>query len=101
MKKMNINRLNRLCVCFALLLFGFQIPCWAANCDPCEAVDVCSPNGNGKVIEIDVVYTGGVFGNVRGGERTGSTYMGLAELGFTGDSEKLGLWKNGTFFVGG
>jgi porin len=73
----------------------------ANDCDPCEAVDTCSSNGNGKAIEMEFTYTGGVFGNVRGGDRRGSTYMGLAELGFTGDSEKLGLWKNGTFFVSG
>ena len=70
-----------------------------ADCDPCGSVLSCSSDG--KAIEIDVTYTGGVFGNVHGGERTGSTYMGLAEIGFTGDSEKLGLWKNGTFFVSG
>jgi len=69
-----------------------------ADCDPCGAVS-CSPNG--KAIEMDFSYIGGVFGNMHGGERTGSTYMGLAEIGFTGDSEKLGLWKNGTFFVSG
>ena len=72
-----------------------------ADCDPCDAVETCSPNDNGKAIEIGAVYTGGVFSNLRGGERTGTTYVGVAEIGITGDSEKLGLWKNGTFFVGG
>ena len=77
--------------CFADLLY--------ADCNPCHPVSFCSFGG--QAIEMEVTYTGGVFGNLRGGERTGSTYMGLAELGFTGDSEKLGLWKNGTFFVSG
>jgi len=69
-----------------------------ADCDPCDAVS-CFPND--KAIEMDFTYSGGVFGNMHGGKRTGSTYMGLTEIGFTGDSEKLGLWQNGTFFVSG
>ena len=87
----------RFVVCLTIL-FACSSVLWA-NCDPCSNVFSCSSDG--KAIEIDLTYTGGVFGNVHGGKRTGSTYMGLAEIGFTGDSKKLGLWKNGTFFVSG
>jgi porin len=51
------------------------------------------------IIDIDFTYTGGVFSNVRGGEQRKTVYLGLAELGFTADTEKWGLWKNGTFHV--
>ena len=71
------------------------------ECEPCDAVESCSFNGTGKAIEIGAVYTGGVFSNLRGGGRTGTTYMGVAEIGITGDTEKMGLWRNGTVFVGG
>jgi porin len=88
-------------VVFLTMFLAYGSLLRADDCNPCGAVDACSTNENGKAIEMDFSYTGGGFGNVRGGERRGSTYVGLAELGFTGDLEKLGLWKNGTFFVGG
>lgn len=64
----------------------------------------CFPNVNlhgGDAVHVDYVYTGGVFNNARGGfqTRSGSSYIGLFELGMTFDTEKLGLWKNGTFYM--
>lgn len=53
-----------------------------------------------RAVQVDGTYTGAVFGNVHGGYRNQSTYMGVAEIGITTDTEKLGLWKNGRFFVG-
>ncbi len=55
----------------------------------------------GEAIHLDYVYSGGVFNNSRGGLQTrdASSYVGIATISLTGDTEKLGLWKNGTFFV--
>lgn len=60
------------------------------------------PNLHGNdALHFDYVYTGAVFNNARGGTRTkGATaYNGLFEIGITADTEKLGLWKNGTFYM--
>ena len=60
------------------------------------------PNLHGnEALHFDYVYTGGVFNNARGGERTkgSTTYNGLFEIGITADTEKFGLWKNGTFYM--
>ena len=86
-------------ICLVALLCCANVLC--ANSGPCNRIETCSPNEEGKAVEIGVVYTGGVFSNLRGGEQTGTTYMGVAEVGITGDTEKLKLWRNGTFFVGG
>lgn len=62
----------------------------------------CFPNIHGnEALHFDYVYTSAVFNNARGGAQTkgGTVYNGLFEFGITADTEKLGLWKNGTFFV--
>ena len=93
---------------FALICLSILFCCTGtlcANCDhvfpfpdPCEVPACIEESKNGKAIEIDAMYTGGVFSNLRGGERTGTTYMGVAEIGITADTEKMRLWRNGTFF---
>ncbi|MDR3110965.1 MAG: carbohydrate porin [Planctomycetaceae bacterium] len=52
----------------------------------------------GDAVHFDYLYSGGVFTNTRGGVRKGMVYNGIAELSMTADTEKLGLWKNGTFY---
>ncbi len=55
----------------------------------------------GEAIHFDYVYTGGLFNNARGGVQTrrASSYAGVFDFGMSFDTEKLGLWKNGTFYV--
>ena len=60
------------------------------------------PNLHGtEALHFDYVYNGGVFNNARGGAQTrnGTVYNGCFEIGITADTEKLGLWRNGTFFM--
>ena len=60
------------------------------------------PNIHGsEALHFDYIYTGGVFNNSRGGMRTknATSYIGIFDLGITADTEKLGLWKNGTFYT--
>ena len=62
----------------------------------------CFPNiHGGEAIHLDYLYTGGVFNNSRGGIRTreATVYTGISDIGITIDTKKLGLWKNGTFYV--
>ncbi|MGL6194802.1 MAG: carbohydrate porin [Thermoguttaceae bacterium] len=59
------------------------------------------PNLHGfEGVHICYLYQGGVYTNARGGYQTrnATTYNGKAELGLTVDTEKIGLWKNGTFY---
>lgn len=60
------------------------------------------PNLHGsEAIHFDYMYTGGIFNNARGGMQTkgATSYVGIFDLGITADTEKLGLWKNGTFYT--
>ena len=66
--------------------------------DVWECQNACPHDG--KAVEIDFAYTGGIFSNVHGGERRKTVYTGVLDLGITAETEKLGLWKNGQFFVG-
>ena len=85
-------------LCF-LTAFFVCANSFGAGCGTAWGCRAVCPHG-GQAVQVDYTYTGGVFGNVSGGKTNRSTYMGLAELEFTADTEKLGLWKNGTFFVG-
>jgi porin len=60
------------------------------------------PNIHGNdALHFDYSYVGGVFNNSRGGEQTSNStrYVGIFDVGITADTEKLGLWKNGTFYT--
>lgn len=46
-------------------------------------------------------YKGEFASNLKGGIKTGSTYLGLADLFLEFDTENAGLWKGGTFMVHG
>jgi porin len=62
----------------------------------------CFPRIHGNdALHFDYTYTGGVFNNARGGAQTkGATaYVGIFDFGITADTEKWGLWKNGTFYM--
>jgi porin len=50
-------------------------------------------------VHLQAGYIGEVIGNVSGGLRTGAIYEGLLEVGVRVDTEKAGLWKNGTFQI--
>jgi carbohydrate-selective porin OprB len=45
------------------------------------------------------VYTLDLATNMSGGLEQGFAYLGNIDLTFTFDTEKLGFWKNGSFFV--
>ena len=44
-------------------------------------------------------YTLDLASNIKGGVDQGSAYLGNIDLTFTFDTEKLGFWKNGYFFI--
>lgn len=56
-------------------------------------------HGN-EAIHFDYLYTGGGFHNACGGmiTRNATTYIGIADFSVTIDTQKLGWWKNGTFY---
>jgi porin len=54
-----------------------------------------------KGFSFDVVYTGDLAANTKGGLKRESTYMSLLDLAMTADTAKAGLWENGRFFVHG
>ncbi len=65
-------------------------------------LDWCFPRLHGNdALHFDYLYTGGVFNNARGGAKTknATRYNGIFDLGITADTEKLGLWRNGTFYM--
>ena len=46
-------------------------------------------------------YKGDFVSNLNGGIKTGSTYLGLADLFLELNTENAGLWKGGTFMLHG
>jgi len=50
-------------------------------------------------LSLELVYTGDMVTNHRGGLKRGTTYLGNIDLTATLDTEKAGLWERGTFFV--
>lgn len=44
-------------------------------------------------------YVGEVFTNLHGGIKTGSTFLGMANLTLAFDTKKAGFWKGGMFFI--
>ncbi|HZL10663.1 MAG TPA: carbohydrate porin [Prolixibacteraceae bacterium] len=51
--------------------------------------------------QLNASYKGDFVTNFRGGIKTGSTYLGLADLSLNFNTEKAGLWKGGEFLVHG
>lgn len=52
-----------------------------------------------KALVLEAGYVSEVVGNMHGGLKTGSNYLGMIDLMATFDTEKAGLWNNGTFYV--
>jgi len=46
-------------------------------------------------------YVGDGFRNFSGGIQKGGTYLGMANIGLTFDTEKAGIWKGGKFYING
>lgn len=51
--------------------------------------------------QLSAAYKGDLVSNLTGGIKTGTTYLGLADLFLNFDTEKAGLWKGGEFLVHG
>lgn len=51
--------------------------------------------------QLNATYKGDLATNFRGGIKTGSTYLGLADLFLNFNTEKAGFWKGGEFLVHG
>lgn len=54
-----------------------------------------------KGIDVEIVYTGEVVSNLSGGIDEDTSYLANVDLTLQVDTEKAGLWNNGTFFVYG
>lgn len=52
-----------------------------------------------KSFSFHACYTGDLVSNFSGGIKTGTTYLGLANLKAGFDTEKAGWWKNGELFL--
>lgn len=52
-----------------------------------------------KAFSYEISYIGDVASNLRGGNKTGFSYMGMANLKLMLDTERAGLWKGGEFFM--
>ena len=58
-----------------------------------------SAQSSNKGMVFEGAYTLDLASNLKGGVDQGSAYLGNIDLTFTFDTEKLGFWKNGRFFV--
>ena len=62
-----------------------------------QAVD----EGKSSAWQLNATYKGDYVSNFSGGIKTGSTYLGLADLFVNFDTQKAGLWKGGAFLLHG
>jgi porin len=49
--------------------------------------------------KFEAYYIGDQVNNLSGGIKTGSCYLGMANIRLTLDAEKAGLWKGGQFYI--
>ncbi len=54
-----------------------------------------------KGVSFEAVYTVDYFSNTQGGIKRGDTYLTNLDITLDVDTEKLGLWDNGQFFIYG
>ena len=59
------------------------------------------PSPQSFPLSFEASYTGDGLGNFTGGIKKGASYLGMAQLGFTFDTEKSNLWKGGLLHVSG
>jgi len=58
-----------------------------------------SLNANSEVLTFEASYTGDNVNNLSGGIKTGSCYLGMANIRLNFNTEKAGLWKGGQFYI--
>jgi porin len=49
----------------------------------------------------EAAYTEDFFGNMMGGIKTGTLYLGMANIKVSLDTKKAGLWNNGQIYING
>lgn len=54
-----------------------------------------------SAISVDASYIGDFVYNVHGGIQQGAAFLGMASLGIMLETNKLGLWKDGTLYIHG
>jgi porin len=54
---------------------------------------------NQKTFELEAAYIGDFITNISGGIKTGSAYLGMANLKLGLNTENTGLWKGGKLFI--
>ena len=54
---------------------------------------------NEEAFSFEASYVGDLINNLSGGIKTGSSYLGMANLRLGFDTEKAGLWNGGQFYV--
>lgn len=54
-----------------------------------------------SAFQLNATYKGDLVHNFKGGIAPGSTYLGLADLFVSFDTDRAGLWKGGSFLVHG
>lgn len=65
-----------------------------------STADAQNVNGKGsEPLSFEASYVGDNVNNLSGGIKTGSRYLGMANLQLNFDTEKAGLWKGGQFYV--
>jgi porin len=66
-----------------------------------QALQKTDSSDQQKAINYETSYTGDFTSNLSGGLKTGSVYLGMANIKIGLETENIGLWKGGEFFVSG
>ncbi len=64
-------------------------------------LDISTENNDSNSIQYEASYTGDFASNLTGGLKTGSVFLGMANIKLGFSTENIGLWKGGELFFNG
>ena len=67
----------------------------------CAQLDMKTDNQKSNLIRYEASYIGDFASNITGGLKTGSVFLGMANIKVGFSTENIGLWKNGEIFING
>lgn len=85
----------------AVMMYSFNV--FSQSAFPVPGVGVNSDSlitGSAKLNK-EASYIGDFVGNFSGGNRRGTAYLGIANLKIGFETNSIGLWKNGEFYING
>lgn len=87
----------------ALVFIVFNLELFAQSAFPKSSSGIGSDSlySNGAKLTKEASYIGDFVGNLSGGNKQGTAYLGMANLKLGFETKNIGLWENGEFLING